>query len=110
MLEIVMLGIVLTMGDVPIAQPPAPGTEAANPAEGVFVVLLPGDRAQVGDEIVSYDALAAAVLKATKGDFNRRIMFRADQHIDYDGVMRIMNIVSDAGFQKIALIAEENVP
>ena len=54
-------------------------------------------------------ALGDAVMTRTLGDRENRIMLRADRDVIYGNVMRVMNVLQDYGFYKVALVAEEVV-
>ena len=63
----------------------------------------------LGDNAVTLASLGDAVMTRTLGDRENRIMLRADKDVIYGQVMRVMNVLQDYGFYKVALIAEEVV-
>ena len=50
------------------------------------------------------DGLAAALDLASGGDKEQRVFLRADKSIDYDALMRTLNVLRGAGYLKVALM------
>ena len=43
----------------------------------------------------------------THVNFHARVFLRSDQNLSYRVVMQVMNVMQDAGFYKVGLVAEE---
>lgn len=80
-----------------------------NPKDPIFVSLQKTGQIYLGDNVVALGNLGGAVYQASKGDYESRIMVRADKEVIYGNVMQVMNILQEQGFFKVALIAEEVV-
>ena len=59
---------------------------------------------------VAADALAPRLRAVSQANPNLRIFVRGDRAINYGRVMQVMGLVSQAGFSKVALIAEVPLP
>ncbi len=59
---------------------------------------------------VAADALAPRLRAVSQANPNLRIFVRGDRAINYGRVMQVMGLVSQAGFSKVALIAEAPLP
>jgi biopolymer transport protein TolR len=60
------------------------------------------------DNAVTTADLVAKLTAIAAGDMTRRIFVRADKTIAYGEVMAVMATVSQGGFTKVALLAEQN--
>ncbi len=59
---------------------------------------------------VGEDALAPRLQAVTQANPDLRIFVRGDKAINYGRVIQVMGLVSQAGFTKVALIAEAPLP
>jgi biopolymer transport protein TolR len=62
----------------------------------------------LNDTAIALDDLVPK-LKAitdTRGGADERIFVRGDKHVDYGTVMRVMGVLSAAGFRRVALVTE----
>ena len=73
----------------------------------LYVTLQLDQTVLVQDDVVSVDALAPALLAATEGDLEKRVLLRADRSIAYGDVISLMNRLRDAGFTRLALVGLE---
>ena len=81
----------------------APMTGQAEP----LVVSVTGDGTlYIMDSEVPQDTLAEKLSAITENKRDTRIFVRGDRAIDYGRVMEVMGLISEAGFSKVALIAE----
>ncbi|MGH8141563.1 MAG: biopolymer transporter ExbD [Steroidobacteraceae bacterium] len=58
----------------------------------------------LGNTPVARDELPGALARLTHGDMGMRIYVRADQSIRYGDLMAVMDLLSRAGYQKVALV------
>ena len=56
------------------------------------------------------DTPTAKLREKSHNDTSERIFLRADQSLAYRVVMQVMNVMQDAGFLKVGLVAEEIEP
>ena len=83
-----------------------PAAKTAQPvAERVVITLLPGQPAQVGDEVVPQRQLGQAVAAAAQGDTEAQIVLVADERVPYSQLVAVLDEVRASGFHRIALAA-----
>ena len=66
-------------------------------AEGTIYIM---------DSEIAQDTLTEKLAAITDNKADTRIFVRGDKSIDYGRVMEVMGLIKDAGFTKVALIAE----
>lgn len=66
-------------------------------AEGTIYIM---------DSEIAQDTLSEKLAAITENKADTRIFVRGDKAIDYGRVMQVMGLIKDAGFTKVALIAE----
>ncbi len=109
LLIIFMVAAPLATVNVPIDLPPSNIEATPNPKDPVFVSIQKTGQIFLGDNEITLDRLGDAIMTRTMGDRENRIMVRADRDVIYGNVMRVMNVLQDYGFFKVALVAEEVV-
>jgi len=107
LLIIFMVAAPLATVDVPVNLPAASAEPPARPDKPIFVTFKADHSLAVGDEAVTRDNLAAALDAATGSDRTQRVLLRADQALSYGEVMALMNLLRNAGYLKVALVALE---
>jgi biopolymer transport protein TolR len=62
----------------------------------------------LNDSAIALDDLVAKLKAITdaRGGMDERIFVRGDKHVDYGTVMRVMGLLSAAGFRRVALVTE----
>ncbi|WP_316232602.1 TonB system transport protein ExbD [Bradyrhizobium sp. SZCCHNPS2010] len=108
LLIIFMVAAPLATVDIPVNLPSASTEPAARPDKPIFVTFRADHSLAVDDGTVARDELAAALDAATNSDRNQRVLLRADQALSYGEVMDVMNLLRNAGYTKVALVAVEN--
>ena len=73
----------------------------------IFVSVEKSGALFVMDAEITLAELPARLRERTAGDLNERIYLRADQSLPYRRVMQVMNVMQDAGFYRVGLVAEE---
>jgi biopolymer transport protein ExbD len=106
LLIIFMVAAPLASVNVKVELPPSQATPAKVKAP-VYVSLQVGNKLYIGDVQVKYSEFPERLVQAAGKDYNRRIYIRADKSVQYKEVMRVMNMIQDAGFYQIALVAED---
>lgn len=110
LLIIFMVAAPLATVDVNVDLPASTAQPVQRPAEPLYLTLQQDLTINLGNEPVAREALGPAIDQATNGDKERRIFLRADKAVDYGQFMTVMNLLRDAGYLKIALVALESVP
>jgi biopolymer transport protein ExbD/biopolymer transport protein TolR len=109
LLIIFMVAAPLATVNVEIELPKSTSQPTPNPKDPVFVSVQKSGKVYLGDNEVTLTNLGDMVMQRTLGDRENRIMVRADKGTVYGNVMRVMNVLQDYGFYKVALVAEEKV-
>ena len=112
LLVIFMVAAPLSTVDVPVTLPQA-GVPAAARPEAPLIVTLQADLAlSFGTAPVRREDLAATLqaAAASGGQDDPRIYLRADQSVAYGDLMALMQLIHDAGFAQVALMAEDRAP
>jgi biopolymer transport protein ExbD len=107
LLIIFMVAAPLATVDVPVNLPSASAQPQARPDKPIFVTFKSDHSLSVGDETVTRADLAAALDGMTGADRTQRVLLRADQALSYGEVMELMNLLRNAGYEKVALVALE---
>ena len=108
LLIIFMVAAPLATVDVKVDLPAATATPEPRPDKPVFVTFKADHSLAIGDEAVARADLAAALDAATGSDHSQRVLLRADQALSYGEVMELMNLLRNAGYVKVALVALED--
>jgi biopolymer transport protein TolR len=96
----------LTVG-VPIDLPQTQAKQINAEQKPVTVSVTPEGQVYLGDAVVPLDGLAAKIAEAAPDAAEQRIYVRGDQTADYGTVMKVMGVLSAAGYAKIGLITEQ---
>ena len=111
LLIIFMVAAPLSTVDLPIDLPSSTATPQKRPDRPVYVTIKADLSVAVGETIVKRDGLAAAIEEDGKDadgeGHNRRIFLRADKTVPYGEMMEILEILRQAGYLKVALVALE---
>lgn len=110
LLIIFMIAAPLATVDVPVDLPGSSATPQPRPTEPVYLTVRSDLGLVLGELPVAREALAGDLDKAAKGDHETRIFLRADQKVEYGELMKVMNLLREAGYLKVALVALEQVP
>jgi TonB system transport protein ExbD (group 1) len=111
LLIIFMIAAPLSTVTVPVELPPATSKpELTKAADPIFVSIEKDGDIYVMEERIPLAELAAKLREKTQNDTSERIFLRADQSLAYRVVMQVMNVMQDAGFLKVGLVAEEIEP
>jgi len=111
LLIIFMIAAPLSTVTVPVELPPATTKPEENKApDPVFVSIEKDGDIYVMEERIPLADLPAKLRERTHDNTSERIFLRADQSLAYRVVMQVMNVMQDAGFLKVGLVAEEIEP
>jgi biopolymer transport protein ExbD len=108
LLIIFMVAAPLSTVDVPVD---LPGQSAAaplpRPDEPIYLTLTAENQMLVGEVPVSPEDLPATLGRAAGNNPDARLYLRADKAVPYGALMIVMDQLQQAGFFKVALVAQE---
>jgi len=107
LLIIFMVAAPLATVDISVNLPASTAEQQPRPDKPVFVTFKADHSFAVGDDVVARADIAAALDGASGADHEQRVYLRADQSLPYGEVMEVMNLLRDAGYLKVALVALE---
>jgi biopolymer transport protein TolR len=97
----------LTVG-VPIDLPQTKAKELNTDSKPITVSITPAGDIFLGDQKVTIDTLADTISQKTTNGTEDRIYVRGDQTANYGAVMKVMGVLSAAGYSKIGLITAQD--
>jgi len=96
----------LTVG-VPIDLPKTEAKELNTDSKPVTVTVKPDGSVYLMDKPVDIDGLLAAIQPLTPNGTDDRVYLRGDTAANYGAVMKVMGLLSKAGYAKIGLITDQ---
>lgn len=108
LLIIFMVAAPLATVDIAVNLPSASAEQQPRPDKPIFVTFKADRSFAVGDDAVGRADIAAALDVASGADREQRVFLRADQALPYGEVMEVMNLLRNAGYRKVALVALED--
>lgn len=99
----------LTVG-VPVDLPKAAVDPLNEEKEPLIITVDAEGRVYLQEAEIDEDALIPRLVAVSQANPDLRVFVRGDQAIEYGRVMQVMGMVSEAGFAKVALIAEVPIP
>ena len=108
LLIIFMVAAPLSTVDVAVDLPVSNAQSQPRPDKPLFLTVKNDLALALGDDAVSRDALQTALDQRTNGDREQRVFLRADRSVAYGELMKVMNLLRDAGYLKVALVGLED--
>jgi TonB system transport protein ExbD (group 1) len=108
LLVIFMIAAPLATVTVPVDLPNNSAQPTPPPAQPVTVTVQVDGTIFVGQTRADAAHLVPELLAATGKNLDTRILLRGDKHLQYGQLMDVMNDLSDGGFNKVGLVAEES--
>jgi TonB system transport protein ExbD (group 1) len=108
LLVIFMIAAPLATVNVPVDLPQNTSAPTPPPTLPVTVTVQADGTVFVGSNKTDLDKLIPALLAATKQNLDTRILLRGDKYLQYGQLMDVMNDLSDGGFNKVGLVAEQS--
>jgi biopolymer transport protein ExbD len=108
LLIIFMVAAPLSTVDVAVDLPVSNAQPQPRPDKPVFLTVKPDLTLALGNDDVPRTALQATLDQQTSQDREQRIFLRADGAVSYSELMKVMNLLRDAGYLKIALVGLED--
>ncbi|SFZ83589.1 Cell division and transport-associated protein TolR (TC 2.C.1.2.1) [Devosia enhydra] len=96
----------MTVG-VPIDLPQTQARQMNTEQQPITVSVTPDGAVFVGEDPSSLETLVEQVTAVAANGTEDRIYVRGDMTADYGSVMRVMGVLSAAGFARIGLITEQ---
>jgi biopolymer transport protein TolR len=99
----------LTVG-VPVDLPKAAVDPLNEDKEPLIITLDAEGRVYLQESEIDENVLISRLVAVSEANPDLRVFVRGDRAINYGRVMEVMGMVSEAGFAKVALIAEVPIP
>lgn len=108
LLIIFMVAAPLATVDVKVNLPASSSQPQPRPDKPVYLSVKADKTMYLGNDPVTDDSMVAAVDAMTEGNKDTTIFFRADKTVDYETMMKVMDILHQAGYLKIGLVGAES--
>jgi biopolymer transport protein ExbD len=108
LLIIFMVAAPLSTVDVAVDLPVSNAQPQPRPDKPVFLTVKQDLRLALGNDEVPRNALQATLDQQTGNDREQRVFLRADGTVAYTELMKVMNLLRDASYLKIALVGLED--
>ena len=95
----------LTVGG-PIELPETRANPLQGDTEPLTVTVAPDGAVFLQETEVDLDTLAPKLVAIAKEGYDQRICVRGDRSVGYGDVMRVMGVLNQSGFRRIALVSE----
>ncbi len=108
LLIIFMVAAPLSTVDVAVDLPVSNAQPQPRPDKPVFLTVKQDLTLALGNEDVPRNTLQATLDQQTENDREQRVFLRADGTVAYTELMKVMNLLREAGYLKIALVGLED--
>jgi biopolymer transport protein ExbD len=108
LLIIFMVAAPLSTVDIAVDLPISNAVQQPRPDKPVFLTVKSDMTLAIGDDPLARETLAQTLDQQTGNDHEQRIFLRADRTVPYGELMKIMNLLRDAGYLRIALVGLED--
>lgn len=109
LLIIFMVAAPLATVDIHVDLPASTATPAPRPDKPIYVTLKDDLSISVGNDTVVREGLGLKLDVISEKNKDARVFLRADKTVGYGELMRVMNLLREAGYLKIALVGLETV-
>jgi len=109
LLIIFMVAAPLATVDINVDLPASSATPAPRPDKPIYVTLKDDLTVSVGNDTVVREALGPKLDGVSENNKEARVFLRADKTVGYGELMRVMNLLREAGYLKIALVGLETL-
>jgi biopolymer transport protein ExbD len=107
LLIIFMVAAPLATVDIQVNLPAAAVEPRPRPETPVYLTIKTDLSLAIGNDFVARELLPSTLSSATRGSKDTIIFLRADKTVPYGELIEIMNILSSAGYLKVALVGLE---
>jgi biopolymer transport protein ExbD len=108
LLIIFMVAAPLSTVDIAVDLPVSNAVQQPRPDKPVFLTVKSDMTLAIGDDPLARETLAQTLDQQTGSDHQQRIFLRADRTVPYGELMKIMNLLRDAGYLRVALVGLED--
>src|SRR4029078_6123385 len=108
LLIIFMVAAPLSTVDVAVDLPVSNARPQPRPDKPLFLTIKADLSLALGNDPIPAGQLGGAIDAATERDRQKRIFLRADKTVPYSELMRVMNLLRQAAYLKIALVGLED--
>lgn len=95
----------LTVG-IPVDLPESSASTLNDKMDPVVITIKADQKVYIQETSVDLKHLSARLAQITKQNTNTRIYVRGDRQLHYGTIMHIMGQINEAGYSKVALVAE----
>lgn len=107
LLIIFMVAAPLATVDLPVDLPASTASPRPAADAPIYLGMASDGALQLDQQRVDPQTLQMQLDRRSGGDRERRIFVRADRRIAYGELMGVMDLLRDAGYLKVALVAQE---
>jgi biopolymer transport protein ExbD len=107
LLIIFMVAAPLSTVDIAVDLPTSNAEQQKRPDKPIFLTVKSDLGLSIENDSVDRAALRSELDKRSNSDREQRIFLRADQAVPYGEIMKIMNLLREAGYLKVALVGLE---
>ncbi len=104
LLVVFMVTAPLSTVNVPLELPVSAATAPPPVHDPIVVSIQESLQLSVNDKPVKREELRAALGELTHGELGERVFLRADRNVKYGDLMEVMDLLSAAGYLKVALV------
>jgi len=108
LLIIFMVAAPLSTVDIAVDLPVSNAQPQPRPDKPVFLTVKQDLTLALGNDDVPRNTLQATLDQQTSNDREQRVFLRADGTVAYNELMKVMNLLREAGYLKIALVGLED--
>ena len=108
LLIIFMVAAPLSTVDIAVDLPVSNAQPQPRPDKPVFLTVKQDLTLALGNDEVPRNTLQATLDQQTSNDREQRVFLRADETVAYNELMKVMNLLREAGYLKIALVGLED--
>ncbi|GGC69862.1 TonB system transport protein ExbD [Chelatococcus reniformis] len=108
LLIIFMVAAPLSTVDVAVDLPVSNAQQQPRPDKPLFLSVKGDLTLALGNDEVPRGGLQSVLDERTHGDREQRVFLRADQSVSYGEIMKVMNLLRESGYLKIALVGLED--
>jgi biopolymer transport protein ExbD len=109
LLIIFMVAAPLSTVDVAVDLPVSNAEPQPRPDEPIFLTVKSDLTLALDEAAIPRESLQARLDQRTESDRRKRIFLRADQSVAYGELMKVLNLLRDAGYLKVALVGLQDV-
>jgi biopolymer transport protein ExbD len=110
LLIIFMVAAPLSTVDVQVDLPSSNTQSQPRPDKPLFLTVRDDLSLSLGNDTIARENIRASLDQQTNNDREQRVFVRADQAVAYGDLMKVMNLLRDAGYLKIGLVGLEEAP